>query len=562
MLAFLQIKNLAIADDISLDLSSGFTVLTGETGAGKSIIVDAISLLSGARAYRELIRTGEEQAKVEGIFENLSPEVKKKMAELGFEPDNSLTVKRVILKNGKNRIFINGEVATLSQLESIGKMLVEIHSQNDQLQLLNTENHLNYLDTFGNYGELLEKVKSAYQKVVKEREVLKKLSISEEEKNQKIDILKFQIKEIEEADLKEGEIESLLEKKRMLKNTEKIKQSVMEAGEILNGETSLFEKLSALLSSVSVLSEYKENFGTYREEIQSFLNSLKEMDLELSELAVSLEEEDMNLDQIENRLYQIEKLQKKYGKTYNEITDFLKKAKEELSSLEELDFKLREQKKRVVDAVKQYLEYAVKLSEERKKTAALFGKSLKKELKQLAMKNIEIKFDLKTKPLPSNEEEILSFIAEPLGIDGGEILISPNVGEDLKPLAKIASGGELSRIMLAVKVLINDTAGKLTVFDEIDTGIGGETAFYIGEKLKKLSKDRQVVCVTHLAQIAARADNHFYIEKIVFEGRTKTVVKLLKRDDRVKEIARMIGGEKITDASLKHARELLGGING
>ncbi len=561
MLTFLKIQNLAIADDISLEIPEGFTVLTGETGAGKSIIVDAIALLSGARAYRELIRTGKEKAIIEGIFENIPQKTAEILRKLEIDPDNSLTVKRVIIKNGKNRIFLNDHLVTLSQLEEIGKTLVEIHSQNDQIQLLNTDNHINYLDIFGKHHNLLEKLNNLYKKVVKEKEKLKKLSISEKEKNQKIDMLKFQINEIKELDLKENEIEELQKKKKLLKNTEKIKENIQIANQILNSEPSLFENVKKLHQAIESLSSFKQNFETYANEIENFLQNLKEIDIELGEVSYSLESEEMSLDDIENRLYQIEKIQRKYGETYSEIMEFLKHAEEELSTLEELDFKLREQRKRVIEEIENYLKVAQELSEKRKATAKKFEKRLTEELKQLAMKDVVIDFRIETQKLPSSEQETLEFAVSPGGIDSGEIFISPNIGEEPKPLAKIASGGELSRVMLAIKVLLDDKLDKLTVFDEIDTGIGGETAFYIGEKLKRLSKNKQVLCVTHLAQIASKADNHFFIEKIVFEGRTKTVVKLLNKEDRVKEIARMLGGDKFSKTSLNHAKELLGGTD-
>ncbi len=561
MLTFLKIQNLAIADDISLEIPEGFTVLTGETGAGKSIIVDAIALLSGARAYRELIRTGKEKAIIEGIFENIPQKTAEILRKLEIDPDNSLTVKRVIIKNGKNRIFLNDHLVTLSQLEEIGKTLVEIHSQNDQIQLLNTDNHINYLDIFGKHHNLLEKLNNLYKKVVKEKEKLKKLSISEKEKNQKIDMLKFQINEIKELDLKENEIEELQKKKKLLKNTEKIKENIQIANQILNSEPSLFENVKKLHQAIESLSSFKQNFETYANEIENFLQNLKEIDIELGEVSYSLESKEMSLDDIENRLYQIEKIQRKYGETYSEIMEFLKHAEEELSTLEELDFKLREQRKRVIEEIENYLKVAQELSEKRKATAKKFEKRLTEELKQLAMKDVVIDFRIETQKLPSSEQETLEFAVSPGGIDSGEIFISPNIGEEPKPLAKIASGGELSRVMLAIKVLLDDKLDKLTVFDEIDTGIGGETAFYIGEKLKRLSKNKQVLCVTHLAQIASKADNHFFIEKIVFEGRTKTVVKLLNKEDRVKEIARMLGGDKFSKTSLNHAKELLGGTD-
>ena len=561
MLAFLKIQNLAIADDISLEIPEGFTVLTGETGAGKSIIVDAIGLLSGARAYRELIRTGEDRAIVEGVFENIPKETVSLLERYGIKQDDSLTVKRLILKNGKNRVFLNGEVATLSQLEEIGKTLVEIHSQNDQIQLLNTENHLNYLDSFGRLKDLLEGVKNQYKRVIKEKEKLKELGISEREKNQRIDMLKFQINEIRELDLRENEIEELKERKNFLKNVEKVKESIQTANEVFNSEPSLFESVNRLYQSVQTLSQFKENFNHYCQDIDNFLQILKELDIEMGEVSYSLETEDVSINDIENRLYQIEKIQKKYGETYKEIMEFLEKAEEELSMLEELDLKLKEQKEKVKEEVNIYIDIAVKLSRKRKEIAKRFEKRLVEELKQLAMEDVVIDFKVNTLSIPESEEDILNFTPSPTGIDTAEIYISPNIGEEPKPLTKIASGGELSRVMLAIKVLTQDDKDRLTVFDEIDTGIGGKTAFYIGEKLKKLSEKRQVLCITHLAQIASKADNHFSIEKIVFEGRTKTVIKLLDKEERLQEIARMLGGDRLSETSLNHAKELLGGID-
>ncbi len=559
MLAYLRIKNLAIADDVSIELKNGFTVLTGETGAGKSIIVDAIGLLSGTRAYRELIRTGEERAVVEGIFEELPDETRQILKENHIDFNTSLNVKRVILKNGKNRVFLNDQPSTLALLETIGKSLVEIHSQNDQILLLNAENHLTYLDIYGNHHDLLGEVKSKAEKLKKEQAELKKLSIDEREKNQRIDMLKFQIKEIKDIGLKENEEKELEEKKIFLKNIEKIKEAIENANTVLNSQPGLYHYLKTLFQSIETLSKYNNNLKNYIPLFEDFIQNLKELDLEIGSIAFNLETEGSSLDEIEHRLYQIEKLKKKYGETYREIIQFLKNAEKELAMLEEIDLQIKEQKHKVITAARDYIESAKKLSKKRERTAKNFEKQLEKELKQLAMKNVKIEFRINNHLFSKKEEELLTLTPSPSGMDYGELYFSPNIGEEPRPLSKIASGGELSRVMLAIKVLTNDNLSKLTVFDEIDTGIGGETAFYIGEKLKSIAEHRQVLCVTHLPQIASKADNHFVVKKIVFEDRTKTMVELLNREQRIKEIARMLGGERLTKASLKHAEELLGG---
>jgi DNA repair protein RecN (Recombination protein N) len=563
MLTFLGIKNLAIADNISLELKKGFNVLTGETGAGKSIIVDSVGLLAGARAYKELIRTGKERAVVEGIFENISDKVIAYLKEQGIECDkHQLTIKREILKNGKNRIFINGETAPLFVLEHAGKMLIQIHSQNDQQMLLVSENHIKFLDDFGNYKSQLNKVAKAYNSVEHAKKAYKSLIISEQEKNRKIDLLKFQIDEIENLALKEGEIEELLSQKEIIKQTEKIKSSAYKCDAVLNSEgDSLIEKLYDLFKETTKISEIKKEFCEYASSLETACASLKELEEDIAAILVSMTDDENSIDNLENRLFEIEKIQKKYGESEQDIFKHLEKCKKELSTLEELELKLKEAFNDLKKAHELYIEECNTLTNIRKKQAKLFEEKLQKELSELSMKNITVVFHITQKVKDTkNHENLLSFPHSENGLDNVEILISPNIGEEVKPLVKIASGGEISRIMLAIKILTKENkVSPTSVFDEIDTGIGGDTALSLATKLKQLSSDRQVICVTHLPQIASKASAHYAIEKIVIEGRTKTVVKFLTKESRREEIARMLSGNNITENALNHASELLGG---
>jgi len=559
MLCFLNIKNLAIADNISFELKDGFNVLSGETGAGKSIIVDSVALLAGARAYKELIRTGEERAIVEGIFENIPETALTFLSQKGIEcTKQELTIKREILKNGNNRIFINSETATLSTLEQLGKMLIQIHSQNDQQMLLIPENHIKFLDSFGSYQPQLEKVKNNYQKVEVAKKNFKSLLISEQEKNRKIDLLKFQIEEIEKLNLQTNEMQSLLEKKAFIKSTEKVKNSALKGDSILNGENgTLVQQLTSLQKEVESIGQIKPDFLEYSTSLVETCNLLKELENEISSIIVSFDDDETSIDMLEERLFQIEKIQKKYGESENEIFSHLTKCKNELSVLEELELKLKEADEELKLVHKNYIDTCIKLTALRKSTAKDFAKSLESQLTELSMKNTSVLFKFEEKTQTDN---LMNFAHSYSGLDSVEIMISPNVGEEMKPLVKIASGGEISRIMLAIKILIKENKNAPTsVFDEIDTGIGGDTALSIAKKLKQLALDRQVICVTHLPQIASFAIAHYAIRKIVIEGRTKTVVKFLLKDSRLEEIARMLSGNNITEAALRHASELLGG---
>ncbi len=565
MLNYLHIRGLAIADDLEIELGPGFNVMTGETGAGKSIIVDALGLLSGGRAYREMIRTGEDRAVVEGIFTDISKEVRVGLEAGGVPVGDRLEVKRIIHRTAQSRAFINGELVPLTRLAEIGRELVQIHSQNDQQLLLQPENHLGFLDAFTKIRGDLEVLAKLTSKVKKAKQDYQSLLLNEKEKNQEMDMLRFQIKEIEEAGLQSDELSTLLERKSFLKNAGKISEMLREMQTLFSDEdqgdlTSLLARLADHVAEVAFL---QSRFQPYIEPLNQAVTLLSELEQDISELGMEMEEAGMSLDEIENRLVEIERIQRKYGDSYEEIMVHLETCRKRLSDLEELEFRIKEQEQQLSAAHENWWKTANQISGKRKKAVTAFVEGLKKELSDLAMPDIKIQFQFQSGPMPPvSPEEILSFPHRQGGYDNGELLISPNVGEELKPLVKVASGGEISRIMLAVKVICVDDEDRATaVFDEVDAGIGGHAAVSLAAKLKELSKRKQVLCVTHLGQVAASADSHFSITKTVVEGRTRTMVQFLSKEQRLQEIARMTGGREITETSLKHAAELIGGNN-
>ena len=563
MLTFLHIQNLAIADELEIELVSGFNVMTGETGAGKSIVVDAVGLLSGGRAYREMIRTGAERAVVEGIFSDISASARDKLKEMDMTVTDNVTIKRIIHQDGPSRAFVNGELVPLNKLDEIGRELVQIHSQNDQQLLLQPDHHLGFLDEFGGFHDALQALGEATRRVTREKQAYRRLLMDEHEKNQEMDMLRFQIREIQGVDLKPDEIETLMERRSFLKHTTQIMDALTEIEQILNNEDMepLVRRLQRLSDDIDRIARIQPRFVPYSEQLGQAVTLISEMEQDLAGFGMEMEEEGLSLDEIESRLVAIERIQKKYGETYEDIAGHLENRRKRLSDLEELEFRVREQGETMIAAHQQWWQAASAMSQKRRDAAQLFAEKMKEELQQLTMPDVALKFELNSEPDPGNVmAAVLNFSHSQTGMDSGEILISPNAGEDLKPLVKVASGGEVSRIMLAIKILcapVDETA--TAVFDEVDVGIGGKAAVSLAAKLKELSSRRQVLCVTHLAQVAASADGHFRVEKSVVDGRTRTMVQFLSKEQRLQEIARMSGGRAITETSLKHAAELIGG---
>ncbi len=553
MLSVLKIKNIAIIESAEIEFSQGFNVLSGETGAGKSIILDSINAVLGFRTSRELIRTGENQAQVTALFTSIGKNVEEKLTELDIplSDDKSLLISRVIGFD-KNICKVNNSLINVTALREIGAELMSIHGQQDNRELLNSETHIGYIDALGDNSDLLNKYKETYESLVEVKTQIKKLSGDKAEKARRIDILSYQIDEIEKAEINPGEWEKLKDRRSELQNYEKIQGSLYGAGEALGGGDS-FRGAVELLS------------GAYRElsSVSSFSKDLEELSSKLGDLYYEVEDiadvirgsisdegfSQAELEETENRINLIYNLSKKYGATEEDILEYYENAKNELSDISFSDEKLEELKLKRDALEKSAMSLAEKLSSERKKTALSFSEKVCNELRFLDMPHIEFLVDFKEIPLCEN------------GIDSAEFLISANVGEAPKPITKIASGGELSRIMLALKtIMANKDKVETMIFDEIDSGVSGRAALKVASKLKEVANGKQVLCVTHLSQLMAYADNHYLIEKKAIDGKTYTSVTPLDYEGRMYEIARITSGGEITEIQLKNAEEMLNSI--
>ncbi len=551
MLKTLNIENIAVIEKAQIEFNNGLNVLTGETGAGKSIVVDSINAILGERTSRELVRHGADFAFVSALFEDVSDNVKNKLDKLGYstEEDGSLLLTRKITEAGKSVCKINGSSATVSILKEVGQLLVNIHGQHDSQSLLNPDLHYQFVDMMSDNDEAITDYKDSFHKLLSVRRRLKALTDDEEDKDRVLELLEYQIKELEDADIQPNEKTELLKKKRRIESSEAMLLALNNAGVALGGNDE-FDGASTLVSSAAKSFSSVSSLSDGAEKILSVLNDISEeieevKDLIHSEIA-SFDFDENEREQVEERLDLLYKLSLKYGNTEEEMLSFLENAKEKRNAVlfndEELE-KLTVQYDALLDEV---MKKAEKLSEFRKKTAEAFEENVRNQLAFLDMPKIKFVVHFEKGNLSSN------------GFDKIEFLISTNPGEPAKPLAKIASGGELSRIMLAIKNVIvhNDTIGTL-IFDEIDTGVSGRASRKIGLKLKAVSEGTQVITVTHSAQIASAADAHFLIQKDFDNDRTYTKISSLDFEGRKKELARIMGGLNITDALLKSAEEML-----
>lgn len=553
MLGYLRIKNLATIEEVELELSSGFTILTGETGAGKSIIIDAIKLLLGEKASPDLIRSGRSEASIEAVFrlenkEQLPPDI-------DLDSDHQLFLQRIISSQGLSKSYVNGVLVPLKKLKELGDRLIDIYGQNDHIFLLDLSNHLRFLDDWAGTTGLKNRVKQSAQQIrglIREKSELEN---RQKERTQRLDFINFQIKEIEEAGLVPGEEEELLQERSILKNAEKIAGLVNSAIDLTyESEESLTTGLKKLETIATELAAFFPELNSSGSQLDDFGIFLKELANNLIELREKYAPSPGRLEEIEDRLSQLDRLKRKYGSSLAEILNHLEEIKNEKAILERSEEKQTELEEAIQRAFTDYCRLTQELSELRRSQAKTFEQLLVKELGQLAMSRARFKAEFKTFP-PDLQD--LSTIRE-TGSEEVEFLLSPNPGEDLKPLRRIASGGELSRIMLAFKVLGQASElEKTLIFDEIDSGIGGKTADFLARKLKQLARSHQVVCITHLPQIASAAHHHYLIEKKTEKDRTYTLVKKLKDKDRPEEIARLISGSRLTEASLQIARELL-----
>ena len=560
MLRVLRIRNLALIRDLEIEFDRGLNLLTGETGSGKSILVDALGLLLGARSSQEMIRSDCDAATLEGLFEiELHGSVAELLVGAGFEgEDRSLLIRREISSSGRNRIFINGHLATLSLLKSIGDKLADIHGQQDQRSLLDLSTHREWLDYFGNNELLLKEVQENYRTLSATARQIEAMESNEQERLRRIDILQYQIEEIRSVNPGPEEKEELENERNILTNREKILASATEAyGILYESEAAILIQLNRLEKILEELDPFDKSWATHREALQDCKYRLQDLAYMARDYAARSDFSPERLEQVHQRLYALEKLTKKYGSSCRDILEFLASCQSELDQI--LAYADRsEQLSRQFDAeIDVYRRSAEKLSAKRRQDALKFQSEIEAEFKALAMDRMQlhVQFD----PHDGKKESSRLPAAYGLhGIDRVEFLIAPNKGEEIRPLAKIASGGELSRLMLAIKSLCrNEEADKTFVFDEVDAGIGGRVAEAVGRRLRNISSDNQVLCVTHLPQIAAFARCHCRVQKEVIKGRTETIVKSLNEAERIQELSRMLGGETITQTARDHAQEML-----
>ncbi|MCP8616808.1 DNA repair protein RecN [Salirhabdus salicampi] len=565
MLAELSIKNFAIIDNIKIEFKDGLTVLTGETGAGKSIIIDAIQLLTGGRGSVDFVRHGSEKAEIEGLFFlERNRVVVDKAIEFGIDLDGEDTVilHRTITSAGKSICRINGKLVTLAILKEIGQLLIDIHSQHETQSLMDTDLHLSLLDHYASHQ--LKDLKREYREMFTEYKRLRKryieLSENEQEVAHRLDLLKFQHNELQQANLQPNEDTELDEERHQLMNYEKIYQSVSDAYESLYGEQKGLEWLSQALTSLQNVSEFDQRLESRSEELSNHYYLIEEMAFELRNQLDEMEFDPERLNEIEARLNEINHLKRKYGHSVEQILQYYEEVEEEIEQLENKDVHLAQLEKQLKEMSKDILQKAEQLHEVRKLAAETLRSAIKTELKDLYLEKADFAVSFMTQPGqpldPERDGERVKLTED--GFDYIEFLISPNPGEPLKGIGKIASGGELSRFMLAIKNIFARHQGITSViFDEVDTGVSGRVAQAIAEKIYVVSEGSQVLCISHLPQVAAMADTHLLIEKTTTHDRTVTTVSELTEDAKVEEISRMITGAELTETTKDHAKELI-----
>lgn len=551
MLRTLSIENIAVIEKAKIDFDGGLNVLTGETGAGKSIVVDSINAVLGERTSKELVRTGSDFAFVSAFFENINATVCGELEKLGYTPedDGSLLITRRISKDGRSSCRINGMPATVSVLHTLGKALVNIHGQHDSQSLLDPEQHYKFIDMLSGDSSVLSDYKAAFSRFLSVRRELKALTAAADSADKNTELLEYQIKELEEADIKIGEAQALNARKKVMDSAEEAAKAYSSALEAVNGddenpgaESLLQSALESVVRFSELSPEIKKTAALLENAVDEIADAKSVIGGELSVLDFDPRER----EEIEERLDELFRLGKKYGDGEEKMLAYLDNAKRKLNSIVNNEEELEKLNDEYDKAYADVLAAAEKLTALRKKTAQKFAEDVKNQLAYLDMPKINFTVDFKKGIMSS------------AGLDKIEFLISANPGEEPKPLVKIASGGELSRIMLGIKSILayNDTVDTL-IFDEIDTGVSGRASQKIGLKLKEVSKNTQVICVTHSAQIASNADSHFLISKDISGDRTFTSVTLLNRSQRRNELARIMGGLEITDAMLNSAEELL-----
>ena len=551
MLSQLYIENIAVIRQATIDFQKGFHVFTGETGAGKTILISAINAVLGGRTFKEIIRTGESRARVSALFTEIPASLAEKIGELGYPlEDGQLLVQREIDLTGKGQCRLDGRPATAAMLREVCSLLIDIHGQHDNQELLSAEKHLGFLDSFGAYRQELDDYAKAYAQRMACADRLEKLQMDESYKLQRMDILQFQLKEIGDARLTDGEEEQLTEQQKRIKNAERITESLGTIYTLLNGDgeelRGVLEALEEISTELDTAAKYLPDFTQYGDKLNDAYYMLEELGSTARDTLEDADFDPRQLDTIESRLDTIYRLKKKYGGSIAEILAYYDKISEEYNTLE-LSDEMVEQLRGELERAEQDLRQAAKaLTARRLETAGEFVRRVEAELAYLDMGGVRFSISRKEKAFGPN------------GADEMEFLICTNAGEEARPLAKIASGGELARIMLAIKNVLaeKDDIGTI-IFDEVDTGVSGRAAQKIGQKLAEVARHRQVICVTHLAPVAACAAHHYRIYKTVEEGRTFTRVEELGHEDRVRELARIMVGDHITESALQSAGEML-----
>lgn len=551
MIRSVSVQNIALIDRVDLELGARLNILSGETGAGKSIIIDSLGFVLGERADRSLIRYGTDHAAVEAVFEDyLTPDVASYLDDMGIEAEDALILRRKMSADGRNECRINGRLTTLSVLKGLTELLVDIHGQHEHQSLVKPANHEKMLDGMGGKELLAARAENA---TLREKYRALKAEFErfgdESERARRLDVLRFQIDEIERAEVGEGEEEELLEKRKRIRNTEKILSALASAKSALEGYdgASVGGNLKAAAASLSTISAYDGGIDPLCERLDAAKTEIEDIGETLGDMMRKFDFDAKSADAVEERLELVRNLQRKYGGSYAALCDFLAKAKTEAETLENASERVEELEREIASAGKKLSDAARRLGDMRRSAAEKFESDMMRELGDLGMGGTTFKVEIKSDYAPDNIGET--------GGDEVEFLISPNVGEPLKPLAKIISGGEMSRFMLALKNIVAGLDGIGTmVFDEIDTGISGHISAVVAEKMCNISRDRQVIAITHMPSLAAMADSHFLIQKSVSDGKTHTRVLLL--EDDTDEVARLIGGNDYSSHAVPHAREM------
>jgi DNA repair protein RecN (Recombination protein N) len=564
VLTCLRVRSFAIIETLEVELEAGLNIVTGETGAGKSILVDALQLVLGARGRPEVVRTDAEAAEVEALFDLADqPSVLSGLRDQGVETDGELLIRRVVSANGRTRAYVNGRLVTLAQLKEVTKGLADISSQHEYHSLADARHHLTYLDAFANHASLLEDAGRVYATLVDKAARLEEVVTEERGKVDREDLLRFQVDEIDTIREVLDNEEDLLVERQRLRHAEKLGTAAGDAeAHLYSDDDSICGALSRIASSVEQASGFDPSLEPMARQIREALVQLEDAASELGSYARDLSFEPDRLAVIEEQLDRLSRLKRKYGDSAAEILAYRDQAARELDSLERYEERLDRCQREYDEALEEAARAALALRSKRQTAATKLSKAISKELSSLGMGEAKVTVELAALEGGPRELQVQGARLSPTGIDHAELLIAPNRGEEAKPLRKIASGGELSRAMLAIKrVLAGLGPASLYVFDEVDAGVGGAVAEVIGRKIHEVAQHSQVLCITHLPQISAYADAHYRVHKEVVGERTKSDIRLLSQTERLEEIARMLGGLTVTDQARAAAQELIRSAN-